>query len=114
MNKVLTIFCILVTLVILYLEYYPNTDNTDLLIKEKQYNNKIDSLLTKISKNNEKIHYLDSVNNVLFVKVKEDNTKLQKISKQSKQYKDKYEKEHNILISMSRDSIISKFTSTFQ
>lgn len=114
MNKVLTVFCILATLVILYLEYYSNNDNTDLLIKEKQYNNKIDSLLLKISKNNEKIHYLDSVNNVLFVQVKEDNTKLQKISKQSKQYKDKYEKEHNILISMSRDSIISKFTSTFQ
>lgn len=112
MNKVLTIFCILVTLFILYLEY--SKDDVDFSVKEKQYNNKIDSLLIKISKNNKKIHYLDSVNNILFIKVKKDNIKLQQIFNQSKKYKDKYEKEHNILTNMSNDSIISKFTNSFQ
>jgi len=82
--------------------------------KEKEYQAKINSLQIEIGLNKAKIDSLSSAKLVLDSLVAIDKAKLNEVSKKAETYRKKYNEEHNRLIDMSDDDIISEFTAAFQ
>ena len=89
-------------------------NNTSISDKEKEYQNKIDSLKIEIGLNKIKIDSLTSAKLVLDSLVAIDKVKLNEVSKKSETYRKKYNEEHNRISDMSDDDIISEFTAAFQ
>ena len=81
--------------------------------KEKEYQDKIDSLQIEIGLNKAKIDSLSSAKLVLDSLVAVDKAKLTEVAKKAAAYKDKYDKEHDRLTDMSDDDVISEFTAAF-
>ena len=82
--------------------------------KEKEYQDKIDSLQIEIGLNKAKIDSLSSAKLVLDSLVAVDKAKLTEVAKKAAAYKDKYDKEHNRLNDMSDDDVISEFSKAFE
>lgn len=93
-----------------FLFVYDNVDNS----KEKYYQDKIDSLQIEIGLNKNKIDSLTAAKVVLDSLIAIDKNKLADIAKKAKEYKDKYNEEHNRISDMSDDDIIREFTAAFQ
>ena len=89
-------------------------NNTSISDKEKEYQNKIDSLKIEIGLNKIKIDSLTSAKLVLDSLMAVDKIRLTEVAKKAAAYKDKYDKEHNRLNDMSDDDVISEFTAAFQ
>jgi hypothetical protein len=106
----LVIFCLL-GIVIYGLYNYKLKYN---FVKEKEYQNKIDSLQTEIGLNKIKIDSLSTAKIFLDSLVAVDKAKLIKVAKRAEIYRKKYNEEYNRLNDMSDDDIISEFTATFQ
>ena len=81
--------------------------------REAEFKHRIDSLNIEIQAGKAKIASLDSANHVLDSLVIQDKAQLTEIAQKAEVYKQKYNEEHNRILDMSDDSIVSEFTAAF-
>ena len=88
-------------------------DSDPYIDREAEFQHRIDSLNLEIQAGKAKIASLDSANHVLDSLVIKDKAQLTEIARKAEVYKQKYNEEHNRILDMSDDSIISEFTAAF-
>jgi uncharacterized coiled-coil DUF342 family protein len=106
------IIIVLIILILIFIQY--NNFNSKLITEhEIKYQNTIDSLSNDIDNKNIIIKSLDSTIKTLDSSLTINKNELIKISIKADKYKKEYDKEHNRIINMSDNDIISEFTNTF-
>jgi predicted MPP superfamily phosphohydrolase len=106
------IIIVLITLIFVFIKY--NNFNSQLISKQEiKYQNIIDLLSNEIDNKNIIIKSLDSTRKTLDSSLIINKNELIKISIKADKYKKEYDKEHNRIINMSDNDIISEFTDTF-
>ena len=88
-------------------------DSDPYIDREAEFQHRIDSLNLEIQAGKAKIASLDSANHVLDSLVIQDKAQLTEIAQKAEVYKQKYNEEHNRILDMSDDNIISEFTAAF-
>jgi len=88
-------------------------DSDPYIDREAEFQHRIDSLNLEIQAGKAKIASLDSANHVLDSLVIKDKAQLTEIARKAEVYKQKYNEEHNRILDMSDDNIISEFTAAF-
>ena len=73
-----------------------------------------DSLYNAVDSTSAKIKQLDSMACVLGIMVNEDKKKLGNLNKKANEYKEKYNKEHNRIVTMSNADAALEFTNSFK
>lgn len=103
-----------ILLIIMFYQYFNiNSVKANFKNEIEKLHKQNDSLVLNISVNKSKIKQLDSLANIFKTRVEQDKAKLDSLKFVADKNKQKYDKEHNRINTLSNSAVASEFTNTF-
>ena len=109
-----TYIIILILLGIIAFKYFKTDDNLELKSQLEKLHKENDSLFNSITSNKIKIQKLDSLTKTYELKIEQDKVELAKLKSIADKNKQKYNEEHNRIITLSNSDVVREFTNSFE